>query len=515
MKQLKKAVIYCRVSTKEQAEEGNSLNSQLRLCKEYAIKNHYEVVAEFIEQGESAKTADRPQLQQLLSFCSVKKNGIDAVIAYKIDRISRNTDDYSQIRLLLKRYKVEIKSTTEYFEDTPAGRFMENIIANVAQFDNDVRTERAVGGMREAVREGRYVWYAPIGYTNQKVGGKSTIVLNNMAPLVKEAFELVATGTYSIDEVRRIITKKGLSLRKGKPVAKSYFHKLLRNKLYAGYIDKFGMCIKGRFEPLITDALFKRVQWVLKHRTKPMVEYKTNNPDFPLRRFISHPSGVRLTGGWSKGNTAMYPYYRFPIPKMNFLRDDMHARFSAFMDNYALERKWVSQIKRYAKRHYQKCFDESVKEKKAIELRKKELLEQLNTLCEKNHKGFISDTVLQHQSVAIENEINKIEDSLAVTQYDIKDPESAIVCVEEFLVSPGNVWLKSDFNTQLRLQEFKFPKGVSFDGKIFTTSYTALFFKLNELNSTTMSPKVHFSFRFLNSFINECSTLGTIIKNKD
>src|ERR1044072_3495278 len=168
--ELKKAVIYCRVSTKEQVEEGNSLITQEKLCREYALKNGYEIAEVFIEQGESAKTAQRTELQRLLSFCSVRKNGISAVIAYKLDRISRNTDDYCQIRLLLRRYGVEIKSTSEYFENTPAGRFMENIIANVAQFDNDVRTERCVRGMREAVREGRYVWMAPVGYDNVRVG---------------------------------------------------------------------------------------------------------------------------------------------------------------------------------------------------------------------------------------------------------------------------------------------------------------------------------------------------------
>src|SRR5687767_3800489 len=136
---IKKAVIYCRVSTKEQVEEGNSLVTQEKNCREYAQKNGYEIAALFVEQGESAKTADRTELKRLMSFCANRKNNIQAIIAYKIDRISRNTDDYSQIRILLKRYGVEIKSTSEYFEDTPAGRFMENIIANVAQFDNDVR----------------------------------------------------------------------------------------------------------------------------------------------------------------------------------------------------------------------------------------------------------------------------------------------------------------------------------------------------------------------------------------
>src|SRR5437016_5313529 len=96
----KKAVIYCRVSTKEQVEEGNSLITQQRICREYAIKNGYEIAHVFIEQGESAKTAERTELQKLLNFCANRKNHIQAIIAYKIDRISRNTDDYSQIRLL-------------------------------------------------------------------------------------------------------------------------------------------------------------------------------------------------------------------------------------------------------------------------------------------------------------------------------------------------------------------------------------------------------------------------------
>ena len=97
-------MIYCRVSTKEQVEEGNSLATQEKNCKDYAVKNGYDVAAIFIEQGESAKTADRTELKKLMGFCATKKNGINAIIAYKIDRISRNIDDYSQIRIQLRRY---------------------------------------------------------------------------------------------------------------------------------------------------------------------------------------------------------------------------------------------------------------------------------------------------------------------------------------------------------------------------------------------------------------------------
>lgn len=157
----KLAVIYCRVSTKEQATEGNSLITQERLCREYADKHNLTVVQLFKDQGESAKTTDRPDLRRMLGFCTAKKNRINVILLYKLDRLSRNMDDYSHMRIILKRYGVEIRSITEYFEDNPMGRFVENILANVAQFDNDIRAERSKNGMREAVREGRYVWRAP------------------------------------------------------------------------------------------------------------------------------------------------------------------------------------------------------------------------------------------------------------------------------------------------------------------------------------------------------------------
>ena len=120
------------------------------------------------------KDADRAQLQRC-SVIVLKRRMRFQVIVYKIDRLSRNTDDYSHLRILLKRYGVEIKSTTEFFENNPAGRFMENTMANIAQFDNDVRAERCSNGMREAVREGRYVWCAPVGYANVRVADKATI----------------------------------------------------------------------------------------------------------------------------------------------------------------------------------------------------------------------------------------------------------------------------------------------------------------------------------------------------
>ncbi len=99
----KRAVIYCRVSTTEQAKEGNSLITQERACREYAERTGYTVTKVFVDSGESAKTADRPELKEMLSFCSkAAKNNISAVIVYKLDRLARNTNGHSHIRVTLK-----------------------------------------------------------------------------------------------------------------------------------------------------------------------------------------------------------------------------------------------------------------------------------------------------------------------------------------------------------------------------------------------------------------------------
>lgn len=487
----KRAVLYCRVSTKEQVEEGNSLVTQEKNCREYAKKHGYEVAAVFIEQGESAKTTDRTELKKLMNFCAVKKNNISAVIAYKIDRISRNTDDYSQIRILLKRYGVEIKSTSEHFEDNPAGRFMENIIANVAQFDNDVRAERSIGGMKDAVREGRYVWLAPIGYSNAKVAGKSTIIQNDLAPVVKKAFEEVALNRQHIDEIRRQITKDGLVNTSGKPISKSHFYRILKNELYTGWIHKFGEKQKGTFEPIISEALFNQVQYVLTGRRNKIKSYSFERPDFPLRRFIRHPSGLMLTGGWSKGRLKKYPYYVIQKQNINIRKEVLEGAFIDMLNQFKLDITHFEKLKTYVKRHLDlgmsnKRFELDKLKQKATELKTKQ-----DVILEKNIDGIISNELCKEKIAAIDHElyeINKVLTGLPDTKISYG---YLLGLIGDMLKNPGDVWEKADFPTKLKLQWFYFPEGIEFDGKVNRTTKICKLFKLKEHVSPFHSYAVH------------------------
>jgi site-specific DNA recombinase len=474
----KRAVIYCRVSTKEQVEEGNSLVTQEKICREYALRNGYDIAEIFIEQGESAKTADRTELKRLFTYCANRKNQIAAIISYKIDRISRNTDDYSQIRILLKNYGVEIKSTSENFENTPAGRFMENMIANVAQFDNDVRTERSVGGLKEAMRDGRYVWCAPCGYKNIRISGKATIAPDEMAPLVRKTFQLIASHTFQPEEVRKKMNEEGLRSKTGKIISKSQFYRMLHNETYSGWIIKFGERHKGLFEPLISEEVFSQAQRALRFRGKRNLHYLTENPDFPLRRFVYHvPSGKKLSGSWSQGRRAKYPYYCIRSEHLNFRKDELEKKFNIFFDGYRIDKEHYSKLMQLAKKHLITQTEEAHKKRMQLEYQIKELKEQQKALIQKNYKGVINDEVLKQQLEYIEQDRYSAEDALIKLPNRKRDIQKLLELVKDYLEDPSKYWIKAHFETRLRLQWFNFPKGVIFENGFLRTTEICSIFK--------------------------------------
>lgn len=497
--EIKKAVIYCRVSTKEQVDEGNSIVTQEKACREYALKNQYEVVEIFLEKGESAKTANRPELRKMLDFCKVRKNSISVVIAYKIDRISRNIDDYSFIRILLRKLNIEIRSTTETIEDTPAGKFMENMIANVAQFDNDVRTERCVNGMREAVREGRYIWLAPVGYTNVKLFGKATIQPDRQASIIKWVFNEVAVGNRSIESIYFSACQKGLVTRRGKLLSRAYFYTILKNELYCGWINRFGERQKGSFDNLISEELFKHVQYLLGKRKKTSKIYAKNNPDFPLRRFIQHPNGTRLTGGWSRGRRKKYAYYYFKKLGTSYPKLEVENSFGEFLNKYAIKEEHFDRLKKACIHEYKSQLVGAQNNRILLEKSIETLLEKQNAIIEKNLAGNINDRIMTDQLNRIEDEIAKKKSILLSMDNPDPEPNELLPFLRNLLINPYQIWKKASIKGKTEFQWFNFPKGVSFDGTKFRTAELSLLMNVRKAFQNEMFNVVPHSKKTLNT----------------
>jgi len=205
------AVIYVRVSTKEQTEN-LSLPTQLRACEEYCRRQGYEVLERFHEEGESAKTTDRSQLQNLLTYCRQNKGRVHFVVVFNLTRFARDKYDHFALRSLLQSLGISLRSATEPIDDTSTGKLMEGVLAAFAQFDNDCRSDRTRAGMKAALELGRWTFLAPIGYLNApRAMGKSLMPDPERAPLVRRAFEEYATGRFTKEQLLKQVRAWGLT----------------------------------------------------------------------------------------------------------------------------------------------------------------------------------------------------------------------------------------------------------------------------------------------------------------
>jgi len=467
-KEIRNVVCYLRVSTKEQVVEGNSLVVQNNICKEYAKDNGLNIVKVFTEEGESAKTADRTKLKEMMLFCKAHFREIDGLLIYKVDRLSRDVTDYLTLKGSLHALGIKVISISEKFEDTPAGRFTETVLAGQAQFDNDIRTERSVNGMRTAIMEGRYVWRAPKGYKNGKVNGKSNIVIDEVnAKYIKRIFELVSGGFSNLEELRYLMKNEGFN------VSRSELHRIVRRKLYYGLIENLDVESMGVFEPIISEDLFNRAQDVLDGKDKKSErKYASLNTDFPLRKFIFNEKKEKVTGGWSKGNGGRYGYYRFNGKGSKSVKKEVFENnFKEYLNTFSLNYQFAEMLE-IALRANWEARNGGIGKDRGIILRKiAELENERKEIVKKNLKGVIPDDLvrscLDDNESAIKDLRMKIFEMEEVQNYDDEIVSQSF----KILSNLGNEWEEiEDVERKTSLQWFLFPQGVYYEDNKFRTN---------------------------------------------
>ena len=262
-------VTYARVSTDKEAEKDLSLPAQLTAMREYASRKDWTVVQEFVEPGASAKTSQRPVLQEMLACCQRTDPRIDVVLVHKVDRLARNVFDHASIRALLTQHRIALASVVENVDDSVTGQLVENIMASIAQFYSANLAEEVRKGMGQRVKQGGWPHRAPIGYhvVPGPDGGRSRIEIDPIrGPLMQQAFERYAAGWYSVRRLTTDMAERGLVGDSGRPVAASHLREMLENPFYVGRLRWKGADYNGAHAPLVSEALFLRVHDVLRRR---------------------------------------------------------------------------------------------------------------------------------------------------------------------------------------------------------------------------------------------------------
>lgn len=477
------AIIYCRVSSKDQVEN-YSLPLQEKICRDYAKRCGYEVIEIFVEKGESAKTIDRTQLKKLLDFVSKNHKRINAIIVPKLDRLARNMVDFTGLVASFSKLGIDIKSATENIDDSPAGKLTKNMIAVIAQFDNDMRSERTKGGMREAIQEGRWCWRAPVGLKQSRDANDKTLLIpSEESHFIVEAFDLFTSGVHTQVGIVQILKKKGF-----KRINKGLLNRVLRNSLYAGLIkvDWFPDYIPAVHQRIIPQETFFKAQLLLNGKRPSITPKLRNHPDFPLRNFVRCPKcGEKLTAGWSTGRKKVkYAYYhcRTKGCSLNVKKQELETNFFEYLKSFQPNEDTLAMFEAIILDVWQTKRQEQIKEEFRIEKELKKLEETKDKIFELLVKGTITEEVYKQKADEIGNEIVVKRIELNETKIELNDVEACLNFAKFFMTNVADLWVNADLNLKQRFQTLLFPDRIFYEDETFRTTKTSIIFK--QLQST-------------------------------
>jgi site-specific DNA recombinase len=332
---MKPAVLYARVSSREQQQEGYSIEAQVKLLRSYAAKSRMEIVREFIDI-ESAKAAGRKAFGEMLSFLGHSKN-CSTILVEKTDRLSRNFED----EVSLNRLDLEIhfvKTGTVLSKNARAQtKFMHGIELVSSKYYSDNLREEVMKGMHEKAEQGILPAKAPFGYRNNKADRTIEVHPENSL-IVKRMFALYASGACTLVTMARTIHRET-----GKKISKTGVHLILQNHFYVGLMTWGGKQYPGTHGLFVTPQTFNEVQAVLAGHNR----LKYSKREVALRGLMNCAhDGCMLTGDIQK---KKYVYYRCTghrgkcgLPR--FREEDMINRLGEPLKNLQVPPEIVSQI---------------------------------------------------------------------------------------------------------------------------------------------------------------------------
>ncbi len=267
---MKKAVIYARVSSKIQVEEGLSIDAQTNQLRDYASENGYEIVAEYVDRGESAKTADRPQFQQMIRDIKSNSKDYDAVLIHKTDRFARNREDSIVYKSLLRRdCGVDVIAIKEDFGEGPIGKMIEGILEVIAEFYSENLAREVEKGQREKAKLGQAVGKPPLGYAIGESGKYE--IREKEAEVIKYIFSeyIAGKGTRAI-AIDLQSNTKDFSLEKSTGEQMKWSNhailRMLKNNAYTGTFEWQDIKIENNHPPIVSKEDFQLIQELTQKR---------------------------------------------------------------------------------------------------------------------------------------------------------------------------------------------------------------------------------------------------------
>ncbi len=269
---MKIAAAYIRVSTDDQLEY--SPDSQIKLIKDFAEKNHYIIPDEFIfiDEGISGKSAEkRPEFNRMIATAKQKEDSFNAILVWKFSRFARNQEESIVYKKMLKKSDVDVISISEPIADGAFGSLIERIIEWMDEYYVIRLSDEVKRGMTEKATRGEPLCAPAFGYDMQN---KRYYPNPTEAPLVKEIFQKFVDGE-KINRISTWLQDIGIKTRRGNPPDRRFVEYILHNPVYLGkirwctdgkaasardYKNENYIIVDGVHEAIISQELFDKAQ---------------------------------------------------------------------------------------------------------------------------------------------------------------------------------------------------------------------------------------------------------------
>lgn len=318
-----RVALYARVSSEKQAENDLSIAAQLKALREHAQKNNWIVCKEFIDEAESARTADRPAFQEMISYSKKKEKLFEAILIWKFSRFARNREDAIIYKSLLRKHGVSVISINEQVDDTPSGKLLEGIIEVMDEFYSSNLAQDTIRGLKENASRGFQNGAAPLGYKIKNVmdGNVQRSKLEpdeGFAPLVKRIFQM-SMDNIGIKEIAKAFNSEGLKTNKGKPWGSTTIAYILKNEAYTGALlwnktSKYRrnqpheiIRVENNHPAIIDRQTFLDVQKLINARSPKIMHPRRVASDYLLSGLIyCGKCGLKLVGSSAKSGKFFY-----------------------------------------------------------------------------------------------------------------------------------------------------------------------------------------------------------------
>jgi site-specific DNA recombinase len=444
------AAIYVRVSSSGQLGRGDdddgdgySIPAQVQACEREAASLGVGVAKAYIERAESARSDNRPVLQQMLK--ELPALGVKYLIVHKVDRLARNRLDDAQLYERLLGMGIKLVSASENIDETPAGRLMHGMLATFAEYYSNNLASEIKKGLRQKHENGGTPFKPPVGYKSKRtlIGNqdiRTVVVDKERAGFVQEAFDLYATGEWTTRRLAGHLEQQGLRSREtpkvpSRPLRLTAIQEMLRNPYYIGIVVYRGKRVPGRHKRLIDPDTFDRVQALLSARS--VAGDRPHKHQHYLRGSLYCAiCGGRLLYSKHRGNGGVYEYFCCigrstrrqggACPSRYYSAPEIEEAIAAYyravqVPQRVREAIW-GDVQRDADERTAIVAKDIERHKRKI----KTLEENQARLVQLSYQGLVSDEVLATEQRRLEAEKQQAGRLLETAELHARDIESAL-----------------------------------------------------------------------------------------